>query len=570
LVAEYSPLVGTPLASGKARRVQVAAAVVSAGLLVMALTLLPASTRAQTPVATIATGVTPVSVTLPDGTTQAAVACTTLAGGWSSALAGSAWISPTSSGNCTTPLVGGTYVYTVTFTATGTPASETLVGSLMVDDGVTITLNGNPVAISLPGSPWRSVSAFSASGLVSGTNTLVFTVTNGPPGTITGASGLDFVATVTDRPIQPNCSVTGNLVGDCGFEGTSFPGSFVLVAANTGFPSATGGPWFSGPTGAELDKTAQYPPNNGAQSVDLNGTTTGSIFQDILTQSGHVYSVSFALAANPDFSGPCSLTAVPPGPTMMTLNVSFGSFTQSFQFDRTNSTQSNMQWTAEALGTGPLPASGAATRLEFDSTTLSRCGPTIDDVVVLDVPATPTPTATETPTVTPTTTATPTPTPSVTPTLAASALTTVTSASPSATETLTPMPSVTPTSTATPRPSPGLPVGIVAPSPSVVPVAMPTAMPQSASPAATPTATPMPDCGQTLLTEPGAPPGYVSDPRGPQGQPHPDYGAGPLVTGSERDAFRGNLPSGTHMAAVNDAIARGCSAQWIRSHLGSL
>jgi hypothetical protein len=76
------------------------------------------------------------------------------------------------------------------------------------------------------------------------------------------------------------------------------------------------------------------------------------------------------------------------------------------------------------------------------------------------------------------------------------------------------------------------------------------------------------ECGQTGGTEDGAPAGYVNDPRGPQGQPHPDYGSG-LVTERDRDVFRENLPAGTQMAAVNDAIARGCSAQWIRTHLGS-
>jgi hypothetical protein len=78
------------------------------------------------------------------------------------------------------------------------------------------------------------------------------------------------------------------------------------------------------------------------------------------------------------------------------------------------------------------------------------------------------------------------------------------------------------------------------------------------------------DCGQTGRTEDGAPRGYVNDPNGPQGQPHPDYGSGPLMTVRDRDAFRESLPTDARIGAVNDAIARGCSAQWIRGHLGSL
>jgi hypothetical protein len=81
-----------------------------------------------------------------------------------------------------------------------------------------------------------------------------------------------------------------------------------------------------------------------------------------------------------------------------------------------------------------------------------------------------------------------------------------------------------------------------------------------------PTPTPPPDCGQTGATEAGAPPGYVSDPSGLQGAPHSDYGPG-LLDLNARDAFRASLPPGTDMTAVNDAIAQGCSASWIRTHL---
>jgi len=66
------------------------------------------------------------------------------------------------------------------------------------------------------------------------------------------------------------------------------------------------------------------------------------------------------------------------------------------------------------------------------------------------------------------------------------------------------------------------------------------------------------------LTEAGAPPGYLNDPDGAEGAGHPDYGSGPLTTLANRDAFRSSLPSSTNMAAVNDLIAKGCSAAWIR------
>jgi hypothetical protein len=78
------------------------------------------------------------------------------------------------------------------------------------------------------------------------------------------------------------------------------------------------------------------------------------------------------------------------------------------------------------------------------------------------------------------------------------------------------------------------------------------------------------ECRQTGAVEADAPPGYVNDPGGPQGESHRYYGAGPLLTLADRDQFRASLPAGTSLGPVNDAIARGCSAQWIRAHLGDL
>jgi hypothetical protein len=44
---------------------------------------------------------------------------------------------------------------------------------------------------------------------------------------------------------------------------------------------------------------------------------------------------------------------------------------------------------------------------------------------------------------------------------------------------------------------------------------------------------------------------------------------GSLASVESRDAFRASLPSDANSAAVNDAIARGCSSAWIRANLSS-
>src|SRR5215213_6669948 len=113
---------------------------------------------------------------------------------------------------------------------------------------------------------------------------------------------------------QPDCStVAGNLVGDCGFESPALGTTANRIfSASTGFPVSTG-PWFAGSGGAEIDNNAangEWNPNSGNQSADVNpGGPNAPLFQDIPTQAGHVYSVTFALAGNPipgGFLQPCA------------------------------------------------------------------------------------------------------------------------------------------------------------------------------------------------------------------------------------------------------------------------
>jgi hypothetical protein len=163
--------------------------------------------------------------------------------------------------------------------------------------------------------------------------------------------------------------------------------------------------------------------------------------------------------------------------------------------------------------------------------------------------APPTPTATPTPT--PTATATPTPAPTATPTGTPGATST-----PSPTS--VPMPSATPNPTATPAAATATPT---------LPPSTPAFSRGGPPPTATPT--PPPDCGQSGQRDDAAPAGYASDPRGPQGQSHAEFGQG-LTTLLEREAFRQRLPAGADLAAINDTIARGCSARWLGAHVDTL
>jgi hypothetical protein len=120
-----------------------------------------------------------------------AVTCTNRPSAWPAPLDGSQWIS--TNADCTTGVASGTFTYTVSFSLPSGATNLALSGSLLADDSVSVSLNGNGLSLSGPNG-FGSVSTFSTtSGFQTGTtNTLTFTVNNAG-----GPSGLDFTASVT-------------------------------------------------------------------------------------------------------------------------------------------------------------------------------------------------------------------------------------------------------------------------------------------------------------------------------------------------------------------------------------
>jgi choice-of-anchor C domain-containing protein len=119
---------------------------------------------------------------------------------------------------------------------------------------------------------------------------------------------------------------------------------------------------------------------DGVQSVDMNGTDAGSIFQDLATTPGSSYNLSFSLAGNP--AG---------GPTIKHLQVFWNGTSQGiFTFDTTGKSFGNMGYVSDALN--GLSATGATTRLQFTSTDAgSNAGPALDNVSVVKATVTATP-----------------------------------------------------------------------------------------------------------------------------------------------------------------------------------
>lgn len=113
----------------------------------------------------------------------------------------------------------------------------------------------------------------------------------------------------------------------------------------------------------------------GVQSLDMNGNTTagGSIYQDLSTVAGQEYTLSFAIAGNPD--GP---------PVVKTLEVKWGGgAVATVSSDTTGNTRANMGWETHSF---TVVASGATSRLEFTSQDQGFYGAALDNVRVTAVP----------------------------------------------------------------------------------------------------------------------------------------------------------------------------------------
>lgn len=160
--------------------------------------------------------------------------------------------------------------------------------------------------------------------------------------------------------------VTGPWLLDGGFESPkATPGSFDTYAAGGHV-----GPWTVTAGTVDLIGAGYWQAADGVQSLDLDGTSAGGVAQSVATIPGVAYTVSYALAGNPD-GGP----AIRTGEVLVD-----GSSVQDFAFDTTGRTPTDMGYQPR-LAT--FRATGPETTLGFLSTTPGSFGPVIDDVRVL-------------------------------------------------------------------------------------------------------------------------------------------------------------------------------------------
>jgi choice-of-anchor C domain-containing protein len=113
-------------------------------------------------------------------------------------------------------------------------------------------------------------------------------------------------------------------------------------------------------------------PACGGQSVDVTGSSTGAIYQDLPTIPGQTYRLRFALAGN-FFNRPA----------VKQLEVGWGSdLVDTVSFNTTGRSVTDMGWTYHDY---TVTATASVTRLRFKSLTGGAYGPMVDDVSVVPV-----------------------------------------------------------------------------------------------------------------------------------------------------------------------------------------
>lgn len=160
-------------------------------------------------------------------------------------------------------------------------------------------------------------------------------------------------------------------VTDGSFEsGTAPNGSFATYG-----PGSTFGGWTVGTGSIDLID-GYWQAKDGTQSVDMNGTAPGFIYQDVATAAGTGYALSFWMSGN--------------GPATKTMDVYFGglsSLNRIGSFSWTGSgawSYANMEWQER---TATLTGTGGTSRLYFVSTYTAEpfAGPALDAVTLTAV-----------------------------------------------------------------------------------------------------------------------------------------------------------------------------------------
>jgi choice-of-anchor C domain-containing protein len=155
---------------------------------------------------------------------------------------------------------------------------------------------------------------------------------------------------------------TQNLVANGDFESPNVGSGFSRYFAGSDIDG-----WGVGGGSVDLVGTF-WQAATGTQSLDVNGSGPGGIFQDFPTTSGATYGIGFALSGNPG----CTQG-------VKRLGVTWNGNLRVFKFDTTGHGYNSMGWVPRGF---TATATGSTTEIQFISFSKGPCGPAIDDVLV--------------------------------------------------------------------------------------------------------------------------------------------------------------------------------------------
>ncbi|MFM2380208.1 MAG: hypothetical protein RLZZ143_2789 [Cyanobacteriota bacterium] len=182
-------------------------------------------------------------------------------------------------------------------------------------------------------------------------------------------SSVFAVGALIVTPVQ-----AANLIQNGSFEtATVNPGSFLQLdavsTAITGWTVSSGAIDYVGTALTASD---------GDRSIDLQGTSAGTIEQTFNTIIGKTYRVGFDLAGNPAGD-----------PTIKRMRISAAGSSANFSFDITGKSTTNMGWVSESWD---FTATDTTTTLSFSALDNTNFGPALDNVSVTPL-SDPTPTS---------------------------------------------------------------------------------------------------------------------------------------------------------------------------------
>ena len=160
-----------------------------------------------------------------------------------------------------------------------------------------------------------------------------------------------------------------NLLTNGSFESPQQSASTTFITIMNG---ATIGAWTVTTGSVDLIRT-YWAPADGYQSIDLNGSSAGTIAQTFATTAGATYQLRFNMAGNPDYT----LTKA--------MHVWWGAQDLGlFTFAQTGQSRSAMGW--QTITLSGLVASGSSMTLQFAAANGGPTGIALDNVIVALVP----------------------------------------------------------------------------------------------------------------------------------------------------------------------------------------